>query len=228
VGILAIYIIWKMVTALQMEMLGEILGQFIGVGVIALLIVFQQELRQFLLFIGNTDVIKKDPTGILRKFVEREKQQDTAHISPIVKACTRMAMSRTGALIVVSGISDPENFISSKETIDAEVTQGLIESIFYKNNPLHDGAMIIRDGRISAVRGVLPISEKAKMRSDMGMRHRAALGISEVSDAATIVVSEQTGHIAFARDGQLEENVSPEKLAELLGQTNEKDKAPPE
>lgn len=222
VGILAIYLLWKLVTALQMEMLGEILGQFIGVGVIALLIVFQQELRQFLLFIGNTEVFKKDPTGLLSKLVESDKAPGQAHISPIVKACTRMALSKTGALIVVSGKSDPENFVSSKERIDAEVTQGLIESVFYKNSPLHDGAMIIRDGRISAVRGVLPVSENPALKAEMGMRHRAALGITEVSDASTIIVSEQTGEIAFARDGNIKDNVSPDELADLLGVSSKK------
>jgi diadenylate cyclase len=220
VGILAIYLMWKLVTALQMEMLGEILGQFIGVGVIALLIVFQQELRQFLLFIGNTDVIKRDPTGILSKFIEKDGAQNTAHISPIVKACTRMALSKTGALIVVSGKSDPEHFMSSKEKIDAKVTQGLIESIFYKNSPLHDGAVVVRDGRISSVRGVLPVSENPDLKLAMGMRHRAALGISEVSDASTIIVSEQTGKIAFAKDGVIQDDVSPEQLATLLGQVS--------
>lgn len=215
-GILAIYILWKLVSALQMEMLGEILGQFIGVGVIALMIVFQQELRQFLLFIGNREFLSNKPSFLARWFSNKSEKGDPQLVESIIRACERMSKSKTGALIVVARNSDPAPFIRSSRKIDAALTAILLESIFFKNSPLHDGAVLIQDGRIVSASGVLPASESDETLKGVGMRHRAALGIAEQTDAIAIVVSEETGKIGYACDSNLELSVSLDELRSLL------------
>jgi uncharacterized protein (TIGR00159 family) len=214
IGILAIYLLWKLVTALQMEMLGEILGQFIGVGVIALLIVFQQELRQFLLFIGNQDLVGKKKW--FRKLFPQRKSESDINIEAITHACSRMAESRTGALIVIANHSNPDNFIKSSQKLDADISSSLLQSIFFKNSPLHDGAVVIRNGKISSARGILPVSDNLETSDTLGMRHRAALGISELSDSYAIVVSEQTGSISVAQEGKLVNDLSDSDLKQHL------------
>lgn len=214
-GILAIYMLWKLVSALQMEMLGEILGQFIGVGVIALMIVFQQELRQFLLFIGNREFLSNKTSILARWFSAKTKMGDPKIVESIVRACERMSKSKTGALIVVARNSDPAPFIRSSRKIDAALTAILLESIFFKNSPLHDGAVLIQDERIVSASGVLPASDSESLEG-VGMRHRAALGIAEQTDAIAIVVSEETGNIGYACNAKLELKVSSDQLRTLL------------
>ncbi len=216
VGILAIYLLWKLVEAFQMEMLGEILGQFIGVGVIALLIVFQQELRRFLLLIGTSGFLsKKNNQGIIKKIMGQEKGIEL-NIDAIVEACDRMSASKTGALIVVAKKSDPSFYSSSGDKLDATLSARMIESIFFKNSPLHDGAIIIANDRIKEARCVLPVTENTKFPSEYGMRHRSAVGISENTDAIAIVVSEQTGAIAVAQNGDLTTNMNSAALEKVL------------
>lgn len=214
IGILSIYILWKLVEFLQMDMLGEILGQFIGVGVIALLIVFQQELRRFLLVIGNTRLFN-GKNNALGRFFGRTEDVNT-ETRQLINACTRMARDRTGALIVVSGTSDPSIYTISGIEVDAKLTDRLLESIFFKDSPLHDGATIIRDNRITHARCVLPVTENPKFPGSLGMRHRAAVGISENCDALTIVVSEQTGTIALAKQGTLKTDIDADDLEKWL------------
>lgn len=215
-GILAIYIIWKLVTALQMEMLGELLGQFIGVGVIAVIIVFQQELRQFLLYIGNRGVIKGEAPAFLKKYFFKNDEEDSRDFDALLKACIRMSASKTGALIAISNKSDVENYVKSQLSINAEISQALIESIFYKNSPLHDGCMVLKDSKISSARGVLPVSENQDLDPNLGMRHRAALGISEITDCYVIVVSEESGIISLAHDSKLIHPISIKELKEII------------
>ncbi len=216
IGIISIYLLWKLVEAFQMQMLGEILGQFIGVGVIALLIVFQQELRRFLLIIGDTDILKsRKRLGILKHLLGKEVADET-DIQEVVNACKKLSETRTGALIVLARKSDPMLFSFSGDKIDAKLSSRLVESIFSKNSPLHDGAVIIEKNRIKAARCVLPVSKNTKFPSELGMRHRSALGISESSDAVAIVVSEETGKIAVARERYLRTNVSLKDLRRIL------------
>ena len=215
VGIVAIYTLWKVVTALEMQLLSEILGQIIGVCVIALLILFQQELRQFLVLIGNRRFLKGKPAFIQRWF-SPEGPPPSGHMVAIVAACQRMAKSKTGALIVVARKADPAPFILSSKRLDARISSTLIETIFFKNSPLHDGAVIIKNGRISSAGAVLPISESAEMMTGLGMRHRAAIGMSEQTDALVIVVSEERGELSYALHGELIRNVQPDKLQEVL------------
>ena len=215
-GILAIYFLWKLVSALQMEMLGEILGQFIGVGVIALMIVFQQELRQFLLFIGNREFVSNQSSLLKRWFSDKSEKGDLKMVESILRACERMSASKTGALIVVAQTSDPAPFIRSSRKVDAALTTILLESIFFKNSPLHDGAVLVKNGRIESASGVLPASESDELLKGVGMRHRAALGIAEQSDAIVIIVSEETGEIGYAFNAKLNLNVSTDELRTLL------------
>jgi uncharacterized protein (TIGR00159 family) len=203
---------------LDMQLLGKILGQFIGVGVIALIIVFQQELRKFLLLVGSTGFFPKvfSSEGLF-KLSDVRKKNDLDLVS-IVKACKVMSQSKTGAIIVLARQSNLSFYYNTGESIRATVSQRLIESIFYKNSPLHDGAIIIENNEIIAARCVLPISENSNFPANLGMRHRAALGITESTDAIAIAVSEQTGEIALAKENNLELHLTPDTLRTRLEQ----------
>lgn len=215
IGMLSFYLLWVIVRALDMQLLSTILGQFIGVGVIALIIVFQQELRRFLLIIGTSGVFDKSKFG-KSMFSFSFKKVHNVDIETIVRACASMAGTKTGAIMVLATRSDLNFFANTGEIIDARVTKHLLESIFFKNNPLHDGAVIIKGNQIKAARCVLPVTEDMNFPISLGMRHRAAVGITEASDAIAVVVSEQTGSIAFSKEGGLKTDLTPEKLQELL------------
>ncbi len=216
IGILVIYIFWKIVAVLKMELLKEILGQFIGVGVLAIIIVFQQEIRKFLILIGTTGV-KEMP--VFRKiFNIRNQANFNVNISSISKACRNMAGTKTGALIILTKTSDLQFHITSGELMECFYSSRIIESIFFKNNPLHDGAVLIEGDKIKMARCVLPVTEKEDFPSRLGMRHRAALGITERSDAIAVVVSEQTGEIAFAKGGQINTRLNYEELRTILAE----------
>ncbi len=201
-GILLFYFIWLLVKALQMQLLSAILGQIMGVGVIALIILFQQEIRRFLLRLGTKYVNSSKRFKFFNMFMSVKSNEISNEIlNEITQACSSMSSSNTGALIVLSRLSSFEFVIESGDKIDAKVSKRLIEAIFYKNAPLHDGAMIISGNRIVAARCTLPISENPNIPARYGMRHRAALGLSEQSDASVIVVSEQSGNISFISNG---------------------------
>ncbi|MGB0404551.1 MAG: diadenylate cyclase CdaA [Salibacteraceae bacterium] len=212
-GIFLIYLFWKIVEALHMELLSEILGQFIGVGVVVLIIVFQQEIRKFLLMIGNTDLLNSRRfKGNIFHFGKKDDLDIPLNIDEIATACVNMAKTKTGALIVISLGRDIDIFLGSGEILNSRVSSALLESIFWKNTPLHDGAVLIRDNQILAARCVLPVSENRDISADLGMRHRAALGVSEQTGAVTIIVSEQTGYISTFKGGEFHENISPTNL----------------
>lgn len=208
-GIFAIYLFWKVVEALKMELLTEILGQFIGVGVIALIIVFQQELRRFLLLIGTPDFLRENKTARrLLGWIRKNEEELSVNIAPIDRAVKSMAKTKTGALIVIERNSNLDFLINSEHELDAKLSQDLLENIFFKNSPLHDGAVIIRKNRIKSARAVLPVSENPDIPAKFGMRHRAALGITEDTDSVAIIVSEQTGDINLATEGKLQEDIA--------------------
>lgn len=210
-GILAIYLLWKLVTALQMEMLSELLGQFIGVGVIALLIVFQQELRQFLLFIGDTNLNTKN-NKFINKLLPFSNENNKRDYSELISACLKLAKTNTGALIVITNDSDPLNVVGSYETLNAKISAPLIESVFHKSSPLHDGAIVVKRDQILVARAILPVSSSKKLQGRYGTRHRAALGLSELIDAYIIVISEETGNISLAYNGQFSHDLNGEDL----------------
>ncbi len=215
VGILSIYLVWWLVRIFEMELLTAILGQFISVGVLALIIVFQPEIRKFLLMVGTRSFINKPS----RRFFSRLWQFDDTiklNISPIVNSCQRFSENRNGALIVITKENELAFFIETGELIDARISEQLLDNIFFKNSPLHDGAVIISSNRIRAARCVLPVSESKEIPSSLGLRHRAAAGITEQSDAIAIVVSEQTGRISVAKGGEIRRNLKPVQLKEFL------------
>lgn len=212
-GVFTIYLFWVLVEALNMELISSIIGQFISVGVLALLIVFQQEVRKFLLMIGSHYKWKNllNPKML---FKEDKAQQDT--IKAIIAACNNLSKTKTGALIVISNKSLLEDYINSGIKIKAEISQELIENIFFKNTPLHDGAMIIDQERIIAARCILPVSDRLDIPGSMGLRHRAALGLSATCDAGIIVVSEETGNISIFYKNQYVRAINQDTLQAFL------------
>jgi uncharacterized protein (TIGR00159 family) len=214
VGISAIYLLWKLVEALQMELLSEILGQFIGVGVLAVIIVFQQELRKFLLMIGNTKFFSKE--GIMKfKWISEENTVEV-NIKAIVDACKQMAITKTGAIIIITKENELPSYIDTGELIQAKTSSNILQNIFFKNSPMHDGAVIITGDLVMAAKCILPITENEAFPSHLGMRHRAAVGITENTDCLAIIVSEERGKISFANKGELEIDLNAEQLIEKL------------
>ncbi len=216
IGVFVVYVLWFVVKALNMNLLGSIMGQFIGVGVLALIVVFQQEIRRFLLFIGTNYKISHS-FGLEKLFAsDKIKTSGNQHIKEIVRACDNMARSKTGALIVIPQNSELKELIRSGEKINAHISDALLETIFFKNTPLHDGAVVIQGNRIAAARCVLPLTEKQDLDPSLGMRHRAGLGISEVTDAMALIISEETGSISIAIGGELKQKVSLVQLTTEL------------
>jgi uncharacterized protein (TIGR00159 family) len=204
-GILAIYVLWWLCSrVLDMKLLGSILGQFIGVGVLALIIVFQPEVRRFLILLGSKNIFKN--SRIAKRLFIKGFQFDNeikTDLKPIIKACSSMSKTKTGAIIVIERKTDLDFYAETGDMLNADLSKRAIESIFFKNSPLHDGAMIIEGNKIKAARCVLPVTDNTDLPAQYGMRHRAALGITEQSDAIAIVVSEETGAISIAVEGKL-------------------------
>lgn len=215
IGILAVYLAWKVVKAFQMQLLTEILGQFISVGVIALIVVFQPEIRQFLLMLGNTRIIHNRKRRFLF-WKLRLENPFIGCIDAVVMACQKMAENRTGALIVIAQEGHLGSVVETGQLIDSRVTELMLETIFFKNGPLHDGAVVIVGDNIRAARCILPVSKQGHIPSWYGLRHRAAIGLTEKSDAIAIVISEERGTISVSIEGKLEEKVSPAELSEIL------------
>ncbi len=216
IGMAAFYVFYRLVRLLDLDLFSSILGKFIDVGVIALLIVFQQELRRFFLFIGTYNVMSRE--RIRRAIFNwgEETNEVNLDLLALTKACRNMSESKTGAIIVIARTNDLKFYANTGDPVDARVSVRMLESIFYKNSPLHDGAVIISGNTIRAARCVLPVTENNEFPAHLGMRHRAAVGITENSDAIAVAVSEQTGEISFAREGALEGNITLERLKELL------------
>jgi diadenylate cyclase len=201
-GVAAIYVIWKVVVGLEMRMLSEIFNQFLGVGFIALIVVFQQEIRKFLLLIGSASFKRR------RRFFSQLrllKQQDSKLEAEVVSiACRRFAETKTGALIVFARNTPLQMYAQTGDRIQAELSVPLLEAIFNYSSPLHDGAVIIADERIVSARSILPVSESESISARLGLRHRAAIGITEKTDAIAVVVSEETGQISACVSGKWE------------------------
>jgi len=216
VGVFALYLVWIIVKALNMELLSAILDKVIGLGVIALLIVFQQEIRRFLLYIGNRYFSRYNFSIERLFFPGRSDKDNPINAEPIVKAASHMSETKTGALIVLARRSELEMYAETGDMIDADVSSRLLENIFFKNSPLHDGAVIITNNKIHAARCVLPVTERMDLPAHYGMRHRAAVGISESTDAVVVVVSEETGKISFVVDGVVKSRLTPSVLKEEI------------
>ncbi len=213
ITIFSIYLLWYVTKALNMQLLSSILGQIIGVGIIALVIVFQPEIRRFLMLMGTRYLSRK--FSLENLFLNRDVIPQIK-IKEIARACNEMSKNKIGALIVLERNSALQLYAESGVVINAQTSAPLIVSIFFKNNPLHDGAIIIIEDKIFAARCVLPLSESTNLPSQLGLRHRAALGISELTDCFAIVVSEETGQVSIAEDGNLDINVSLKTLMKRL------------
>ena len=209
-GIIVIYIVWVVVRALNMELLSSILGQIVSVGVLAIIIVFQPELRHFLQMIGMR---RKGFNFINRIFNTHDFTGP--NLTPIISACTDMSESKTGALIVLAQESDLRDIIDGGIRLDAQLSQPLLENIFFKNAPLHDGAAVVMNNRIVAAKCILPVTQSNVPKS-YGTRHRAAIGVSETTDAIVLIVSEETGIISMAKGGKLTRHLDAKSLRTIL------------
>jgi diadenylate cyclase len=216
IGIVAIYVLWWVCSrVLDMKLLGGLLEQFIGVGVLALIVVFQPEIRRFLIMLGSNTFVAKNP--LTKKFFKWQPQHSTSKdITPLVKACAGMSKSKTGAIIVIERNTDLKFYCDTGDMMDAEISKRLVENIFFKNSPLHDGAIIISNNKIKAARCVLPVTDNSDLPANYGMRHRAAIGITEQSDAIAIIVSEETGQVSVAVDGKITSNLATDELEKFL------------
>lgn len=216
IGIMVFIVVWLFVSrVLEMRLLGAIMDKLVSVGVIALIVLFQNEIRKFLYTLGAHQRVK----NIMHFFVGKKdtaQEEDKETIMPIVLACMSMSKSKTGALIVIERAAPLDDIVDTGDIIDAKINQMLIENIFFKNSPLHDGAMIISKKRIKAAGCILPVSHNMDIPKELGLRHRAAMGMSQSSDAISIVVSEETGRISVAIKGQFKLRLSAEELESLL------------
>ena len=213
-GILVFILLWLVVTqVLEMRLLGSIFDKLVSVGVIALIVIFQEEIRRFLLTLGS-----HQNASALVRFLTGAKKEDLRHedMLPIVMACMNMGKQKVGALIVIEHNMPLDDVVRTGDVINADINQRLIENICFKNSPLHDGAMVISKNRIKAAGCILPVSHNLDIPKELGLRHRAAMGISQVSDAHAIIVSEETGAISVAYKGQFYLRLNAEELESLL------------
>ncbi|WP_462252759.1 diadenylate cyclase CdaA [Ekhidna sp.] len=215
VGFLAIYLIYLVVSALQMELLSTILGQFMGVGVLAVIILFQQEIRKFLLLVGRTNIFEEGKFFTSVRFWTQNGNVKRANITPIVEAVKSLAGSSTGALIVLSEDSPLKFYAESGDVMDSLLSKRLLLAIFNKYSPLHDGAVIVHKDRIVAARCILPVTEQ-EISAQHGLRHRAGLGMSENTETFVIVVSEETGQISAMQNGEIMHNISAQELRKQI------------
>ncbi len=215
IGLFSLYLVWLIVRALNMELLGSIMGQFIGVGVLALIIVFHPEIRKFLVFIGTNYNLNK--ILMLDKLFNQGKTKsiNQVQVDNIVDACVAMGKTKTGALIVIARENELNDQIHTGERINAKISSALIRTIFFKNSPLHDGAIIIKGSKIIAAGCILPLTQK-ELDKALGLRHRAAVGMTENTDALCIIVSEERGSISVADKGEIRRRVSRETLIQIL------------
>jgi uncharacterized protein (TIGR00159 family) len=212
-----IYLLWIGVKALNMQLLSGILDKVIGVGVIALIIVFQQEIRRFLLLIGRNTVSRKN--SFWRKVLLGNtiiNDTDQLNLYPIVEACRNMSQAKIGALIVFARTYEEQVYSNNGELMNARISKRLLESIFSKTSPLHDGAVVISDGIIKAASCILPLTDNTELPEQLGLRHRAAVGITEQSDSIAVIISEETGYISIASRGKVKTNVSVEELERTI------------
>src|SRR6267154_3067578 len=200
-GILSLYLVYLIVRAAQMELLAKILGQFMGVGVLDMIILFQPEIRKFLLVIGRSAEINRD--NIFKSFNNlRHGFHDDFDVHQLIESVKSLKATRTGALVVFSRDSELKFYCETGDYLDADVNKRLILSIFHKSSPLHDGAIIIYKGRIKAARCVLPVSENDHLPPHFGLRHRSAIGMSETTDTLVMAISEESGRLILARNGK--------------------------
>lgn len=214
-GLFSFIVFWLLVNALEMELLGSILDAVVSVGVIAIIVLFQEEIRKFFLLLGSR--YKFDKWFSWEKVMATNKTgMMNIYINPIVKACENMSASKTGALIIITNQSELVDITKTGVLLNANISAALLQNIFFKNSPLHDGAVIINRNKIKAASCILPISHNTDISKDLGLRHRAGLGVAQSTDAQVIIISEETGSISFAQNGKLTHRITTEQLREFL------------
>lgn len=212
-GLIAFVVVWVVFRLiLDMRLLGAIMDTFMNIGILVIVILFQEEIRRFLIELGSRNRWR----FLLNIFQKNDKEQVKPYVMPIVYACMNMAKTKTGALIVVERNTPLDKFANTGEPINADVNTRLIENIFFKNSPLHDGAMIIANNRIVAASCILPVSHNTDIPKSLGLRHRSALGLSQETDAIAIIVSEETGNISVAQNGKFQLALSGKDLEDIL------------
>ncbi|MFA6248297.1 MAG: diadenylate cyclase CdaA [Mucilaginibacter sp.] len=217
IGLITIYLLYMVVNALHMQLLTGILGKFVDVGIIAIIIVFQQEVRRFLLLVGKNASLQRNKAWWKYFFGKAEAEKNNyARIKPIIDACKTMKQTRTGALIVFAKYYDEQFYQNSCEVLDAKISKRMLETIFQKNSPLHDGAVVISENKIKSASCILPVTEKSDLPAQFGLRHRAGIGVTEANDATAIIVSEETGEISYAKQGRIKMDISFAELEKLL------------
>jgi uncharacterized protein (TIGR00159 family) len=214
IGFFLVYLFWIVFKALNMELLSSIMGQFIGVGVLALIIIFHPEIRRFLLFIGTHYQITRF-LSLDKLFHNGRSANASGYLKDLIETAMFFSRTQTGAIIIIGRESELTEQIATGEIIDARISQPLLKTIFFKNTDLHDGAVIIREERIAAAGCILPLTHKEVDKS-MGLRHRAAIGITESTDAVALVVSEETGSISLVMGGLIERNLDHDQLVTLM------------
>jgi len=227
-GIFALYLIWLFVKAIKMSLISSILGQFMGVGVIALIIVFQQEIRRFFLIIGS-DYLSNINLSLEHIFSKILKEAPKVKVYSIAIACINMSKTKTGALIVISNDSHLKTYTETGTQLNAETSSSLLENIFFKNSPLHDGAVIVYRDKIQAASCILPVYESKNIDNKYGLRHRSAIGLSKATNTFVIVVSEETGEISYIKEGKFYPNIKGTELRKILEHEflkNNKEKLP--
>ncbi len=215
IGIIVVYLVWRLTDFLNMFMLHRVFDGFINVGIIALIVVFQPEIRKFLLMLGSTNFAGRGKFFSKIKFLKTDKESDN-DIFSIVSACEKMSESKTGALIVLERNNSLDFLTNTGDEMNIKVTQPILESIFFKNSPLHDGAAIIENNVVKATRVILPVSNERNIPLRFGLRHRAAVGITEKTDAVALVVSEETGQISYINGGEFVMFEDIQELTSLL------------
>ena len=207
---------WRVADLLGMRLLGAILSAVASVGLIALIVIFQPEIRKFLLFIGTKTQLDQSLWKRLQFWRHNIQAGGTTSYEAFVNACVHMSQSKTGALIIFRRQNEVEELVNTGERIDAPASSALIETIFFKNSPLHDGAMIVRGGIILAARCILPVTSRLDIDPNLGLRHRSAIGVTEQLDVLSVIVSEETGAISYAFGGEIHHNISPVELRQAL------------
>ena len=215
-SLIAIYFLYQLVDVFRMKFITQILGGFISITFIVIVILFQQEIRKYLSQLGKGKLIKNK---YLLKFFN-SKNENKLNTKAIVKACKKFQKTNTGAIIVITQTDDLSFICENAVQINSEISYPLLESIFYKNSPLHDGAIIIRNNRIISARCILPVTNDDDFPGELGMRHRAAVGVSEHSDALTIIVSEQNGKISCTQHGKIRVDLSEIQLRNTINKIN--------
>ncbi|MBO7489850.1 MAG: diadenylate cyclase CdaA [Bacteroidales bacterium] len=217
-ALVIIYVLWQVSSLFGMRLTSTILGQFISIGLILLIIVFQPEIRRFLLLVGTKTTIDGD--NLLKRFRFWKKrmsdQQNGVELEPYIQACMHMSQSKTGALIVFIRQNEVNDIINTGERIDAIVSSALLETLFFKNSPLHDGAVLVKGNQVVAARCILPVSSNTSIDPNLGLRHRSAIGVTEQLDVISVIVSEETGAISYAVGGQIYHDVTPVQLRHYL------------